>query len=760
MNVERASDWRSDLNHRGIELDLTVQGMSCAACAARIEKALLRMDGVEEAAVSFPLRTAWVQAASPAITLEKLADRVNQLGFQAMLNESAEDGIRRERSVLRWRLLAAILLTLPLLLGMLQHWTAFEPAYEQLPAWLLHPWLQLGLATVIQFVIGMPFYFGAYYALRGRSANMDVLVVLGTTAAYLYSHYLVFRYGLTGQSLAEHASLPLYFETSAVVITVVLLGKYIETSAAVKASDDSAGYGRLQAPYAVVERAGVQSEIRAEFVRKGDMVLVERDSIIPIDGLVRQGESSVEEALLTGESAPVPKQAGAMVWAGTLNGSGKLRIETTAAGHDTMLNRVQELVKQGHRSKSSLQTHVDKAAAWFVPLMLLLSLATLLLWGLLVDPGNWAKGVVCAIAVLLAACPCAIGLAAPISLIIASGRMAKRGIIAKDGKAVERLASVGTIILDKTGTLTEGKPRLAFTHAAEGGRAALIRLAASLEADSEHGLARAVKEAARRSGIVATDAEGLTYTSGRGVEGRIRGQHCVLGNASFVEEQGCRIASEIRAAAVGRERLGETVLYLARDKQCIGVLSFSDTVKRCSGRMIAAVRQLGVSPMIATGDHEAAAVSLARIVGITKVRASMLPESKLALVESIKKKGQGVAMVGDGWNDAPALAAADVGIAMGDGTEAALSAGHITLLFPRLMAIPEAIRMSRMTIRNIRQNLVFAFLYNAVIIPFAAIGLLEPWMAGTAMALSSVSVVGNAIRLKRQLERTEEIERE
>ncbi|MCR2805519.1 heavy metal translocating P-type ATPase [Paenibacillus soyae] len=740
----------------GLELDFTIQGMSCAACAARIEKALGRMDGVTEVAVSFPLRTAWVQVKEGAVSKEQLAEKVGTLGFTAKLNETAQTGLRRERAWLLIRLIASLLLTLPLLASMTEHLPALEGVHALLPELLFKPGLQLLLATIIQFVIGMPFYFGAYYAIRQRSANMDVLVVIGTTAAYLYSHYVVFRDGLESfLSGVSHGS-ALYFETSAVVMTAILLGKYIETAASLKAQHESLGFEQLRVQSAVVERAGQISELRTEFVREGDIVYVEPHGLIPVDGVIRFGESMADEALLTGESAAVAKRAGDTVWAGTRNGPGRLVVATGAAGHDTMLSRIQELVLQGQRAKSSLQSQVDAAASWFVPVMLAVSVATFLAWGLFADPGNWGHASLCAIAVLLAACPCALGLAAPISLVIASGRLAKRGIVAKEAGAVERLARVNVMLLDKTGTLTEGKPKVTYAGGGPAGRSYLLRLAAALEAESSHPLAVAIREEATRHGIIVPKAERLNDEAGGGVAGYINGGYAAIGNERFVRKLGTAGLEEVRSMAAKREALGETVLYAALQGKCIGIVAFADTLKKDAAAMTAELGRLGVRTVMATGDHAAPAGAVAQAIGIGDVHASMLPETKLSLVEKWKRDGKRVAMAGDGWNDAPALAASDVGIAMGNGTYGALNAGHITLLFSRLPAIPEAIRLSRLTIRNIRQNLVFALVYNAIIIPFAAIGLLQPWMAGTAMALSSVSVVTNAIRLKSRLERAKE----
>jgi len=758
MNEGRVHQLEQVNNNQVSESDLTidfaVQGMSCSACAARIEKAVSKMDGVQMTAVSFPLRTAWVQFKPEQLGAKQIAERVKQLGFEALLNETAKEGLHKEHRILKLRLIASALLTLPLLTGMMQHLPILRPMLDHLPAWVMLPWLQLLLATIIQFAIGLPFYFGAYHAVRERSANMDVLVVIGTTAAYLFSHYVVFQNDMFRpiSEVAAHAP-PLYFETSAVVITAVLLGKFIEVSASLRAQRGSDGFGKLQSQTAAVERAGEVIHIQTEFVRAGDIVIVQAGETIPVDGIVCGGQSATNEALLTGESLPIAKREGDQVWAGTWNESSQLRIRTKAAGHDTMLNRIQELVRQAQRSKSAIQRNVDAAASWFVPVMLLFAIATVMMWGLFLEPGNWGRAFICGIAVLLAACPCALGLAAPISLVIAASRLSKQGIITKEAGALERLASIQTIIFDKTGTLTEGKPHISASLALKGSRNALLRLAAAVEAESTHPLSKAIEQEAGMLGLIIPAASDHIFTPGGGVEAVVEEQRFAIGNASFAAERKWTMNGDVIAFAKQREDLGETVLYLAIEEQMAGAIAFSDKVKANAKETVKELKSLGVSSVLATGDHKAPALAAAKAVGISSVHASMLPESKVALVEQLKRRGKRVAMAGDGWNDAPALAAADVGLAMGEGTDAALSAGHMTLLFSRLHAIPEAIRISRLTIRNVRQNLTFAFLYNVIVIPFAAFGLLEPWMAGTAMALSSVSVVSNALRLSGQLHR-------
>ncbi|MUT67022.1 cation-translocating P-type ATPase [Paenibacillus sp. NEAU-GSW1] len=731
-------------------IDFSIQGMSCTACAARIEKAVGKMPGVKQVAVSFPARTAWIQYVPELVQPSQIADKIKHVGFVPSVPEQAQEGLDKERRTLLLRLIVSASLTLPLLAAMIQHLSWLSAI--SIPPILLNGWLQLGLASIIQFGIGMPFYFGAYQAIRSRSANMDVLVAVGTSAAYLYSHYIVMTAGRSGLSAHE---LPLYFETSAVVITAVLLGKYIEASATARAQSSSTGFGKLQNSTVTVERAGENLQIKTEFVRPGDYALVGPGETIPVDGVIADGETEIDESLLTGETLPMSKKIGDRVFAGTANGNGHLRIRTEAAGHATMLSRISELVRQAQRSKSDIQRLVDKVSGWFVPAMLLIAAATFMAWFVLIQPGDGEQAFRNGVAVVLVACPCALGLATPISLVIASGRLSKRGIVVKEASALERLAQIDTIMLDKTGTLTEGKPRISKLLAAGGNRNAMLRIAAAVEAQSSHPLAKAIVAEAERLGIVWPQAEHMVYTSGKGVDAIVEERPAGVGNAAWIRQQLRQPLPAFAAAfAEERERAGETVLYVLNDGNVAGALSFTDAIKPYSKQAIARLNEEHIAVLLATGDHQSPALDAAKQAGIGQVYASLLPEDKLELVKKLKAKGRRVAMAGDGWNDAPALAAADVGIAMGDGTEAALNAGHLTLLQPRMTAIPEAVMISRLTVRNVRQNLTFAFIYNALIIPAAACGLLEPWMAGTAMAMSSVSVVGNAIRLNGILRKT------
>ncbi|WP_338556104.1 heavy metal translocating P-type ATPase [Paenibacillus sp. KS-LC4] len=743
-------------SENSVTLQYAVGGMSCTACAARIEKAVGKMEGVQSVAVSYPARSAWVQFVPERMRSEEIMAKIGHIGFQASAAEHSKEQWEQERSALGLRLMISLLLTLPLLAGMTQHLPLLSGL--AIPTWLLNPWLQLVLATIVQFVIGLPFYIGAYHALRLRAANMDVLVAAGTSAAYLYSHYVVFSRLPTGDALATGHTLPLYFETSAVVISAVLLGKYLEMTAASRAQDEADGYSQLQVQSATVERSGEWVSVQTAFIREGEIVRIAPGETVPVDGVLTSGEADMDESLLTGESMPVIKRAGDLIWAGTTNVGTMQRIRATAAGHATLLSRISELLREAQRSKSAIQQQVDRVAAWFVPAMLALSAFTFMLWLVVLEPGNWHQAFRCGIAVVLAACPCALGLAAPISLVIASGRLAKLGIVLKQAGALERLARLNTLLLDKTGTLTEGAPQVSAVWAAPTQtRSVVLRLAAAAEAGSAHPLGLAIGREAGRVGLTPPRALNMVYLPGKGVQAVVEGRSIAVGNATFAKAEQWKVNAEASAAiayfCTEREKRGETLLYVAADGMLIGCISLADRVKPHSLAAVQQLQRYGLQVMLATGDHQIPAQNAARQAGIVQVYAGLLPEQKLELVEQLKRSGKRVGMAGDGWNDAPALAAADVGIAMGNGTEAALAAGHLTLLQPRMTAIVDALGISRLTVRNIKQNLLLAFLYNSSIVPIAAFGLLEPWMAGAAMALSSVSVVGNAMRMSYILRR-------
>ncbi|AJY77911.1 hypothetical protein VN24_21345 [Paenibacillus beijingensis] len=726
--------------------------MSCTACAARIERALGKMDGVRQVSVSYASRMAWIRFDPLLQQPARIVERIGQLGFRAVGTEGA--GVSFDEAArLQMRLIVSALFSLPLLWSMADHVPLL--GLLPMPPLFRNLWFQLAIASVIQFGIGMPFYIGAWNALRERTANMDVLVAVGTTAAYLYSHYMVFAFirESGGFRLTSGSHPAVYFETPAVVITALLLGKYMESRIAARALRETEGYGGLRSKEAVIVRAGSRRSVPLAEVRVGDHVMAEAGAKIPVDGVVLEGEAEADESLLTGESRPVRKRTGAEVWAGTVLIGGTLRIRTEAVQAGTMLDRIHGLLKRAQASKSTVQRRVDRISVIFVPAMLTLSVLTFAGNWLWFAPGETDRALLRSLAVLLAACPCALGLAAPISLVIASGRLARRGIVVKDAGALERLAHLDTLVLDKTGTLTEGKPNLSAVKPLAVSETALLRLAAAAESASPHPFAKAIVDAAASRGLVPPSSTGIRELPGYGITAQVEGRQIGIGSAKFMEDQQWTGLEALQLFARKHEDAGATVLYVAADGRCLGAFAFSDKVKDSSERAVAWLRKAGLDVHLATGDHKAPALAAAETAGIGSVHASMTPERKFALVESLKREGRVTAMAGDGWNDAPALAAADVGFALGSGARAALEAGHLTLLRPRLTGICQAIAISRLTLRNIRQNLAFALLYNMMIVPLAVCGLLQPWMAGGAMALSSLSVVCNALRLGRLIDR-------
>jgi len=735
-----------------IAIDLRIGGMHCTACAARIEKAVGRLPGVKQAAVSYASRSAWIVYEPSRIDVSDIGNVITRLGFQSS-SEQRPAFDRQERTMLLIRLILSALLTIPLLWPMAHHWEAFS--FIPVPSILMNRWVQLGLATLIQLVPAAPFYYGAYYALKQRAANMDVLVATGTTAAYLYSHYMVFR----GGSSVPEAHSALYFETSAVVITAVLLGKWIEAAAAGRASSELGSLGELQPAMAFVNRDGRREQVASALLQTGDEAIVEPGQPFPVDGLLLSDTAETDESLLTGESRLVAKQRGDRVYAGTVNVRNEARVYVKAAGSTTAVSRLHAMMREALASKTSVQRKVDVMAGIFVPVMIGLSIATFVISMIWWTKGDGEAAFIRSLAVLLAACPCALGLATPLSLAAASTASAKRGIVLKQADALETAAQLQAIVLDKTGTLTEGHAQVTAVHAETMHPAALLRLAAAAEEHATHPYAAAVRAAAS-SAAYAHNFEPSTrisnssnHTNGGSLV-EMNGHTIAVGGYDYAIKYNWRLTDLVRRFAAEHERKGETIWYVAVDSRCEGAIALADPLRADAREAISMLRKAGIRHIVlASGDREAAASAIASRVRIREVHASLRPEQKVALIHSLQQRYGSVAMVGDGWNDAPALAAADVGFAIGGGADAAMGAGQLALLHGRLTGVADTVRISRLTMRNVKQNLALAFLYNAAVIPSAALGQLQPWMAGTAMALSSLSVVGNALILRVQLRR-------
>lgn len=711
---------------------LAIGGMTCASCSARVERSLRKVAGVHAASVNLATEKAAVSV-DPAVPVEALIAAVQKAGYEAVDAsmpevDPAQEALAPHPLLPRWWPVAAsALLSLPLLAPMLAAPFGIH--------WSLPGYLQWALATPVQFWLGARFYRAGWRAARAGAGNMDLLVALGTSAAYGLSVYLL----LAAPGHMAH----LYFESSAVVITLVLLGKELEARAKFQAIEAIRALQALRPASALVRRGGADITVPLGQLRVGDVLVVRPGARLPADGVVIEGSSELDEALLTGESMPVARTVGSKVAGGAVNGDGLLLVRASAVGGDTVLARIIKLVEDAQAVKAPIQRLVDRVAAVFVPVVLLISAVTLLAWGWLT--GDWQQALLNAVAVQVIACPCALGLATPTSIMAGTGVAARHGILIKDAGALETAHALDVVVFDKTGTLTEGKPVLLEAAPADGIDAAeLIALAWSVQRHSDHPLARAVAQAGEKRGVLpaaSTDAQALP---GRGVQAVVDGATVYLGNQALMAELGI----EVEAAGA------QTASWLARaaagePAQLLGMLAFGDAVRPSAQAAVARLRALDIRCVMLTGDNAGGAAAVAAAVGIEDVHAGVLPGAKRDVIEALKRGGARVAMVGDGINDAPALAAADVGIAMAGGTDVAMHTAGITLMRPDPALVADAILISRRTWRKIGQNLGWAFVYNLIGIPLAAFGLLNPVLAGAAMAASSVSVVANALLLRR-----------
>ncbi|HEV2442834.1 MAG TPA: heavy metal translocating P-type ATPase [Steroidobacteraceae bacterium] len=717
---------------------LAISGMTCATCALRVERAIAAVPGVVRAEVNLASNRGSVEGAAGALRPADLIAAVRRAGYEAQLLTGDAEGdrkiavaeARRMESESR-RLAVAVVLSVPLLTPMF--------------GVMLPGWLQLTLATPVQFLIGARFYIGAWKALRARIGNMDLLVTLGTSAAYFYSLYLL---------LAGAAGTRLYFDSAAVVIALVTVGKWLEARARRSTTAQIKALMALRPERARVARGGGEIEIPANAVTVGDVVIVRPGERLPVDGRVVGGHSDVDESLLTGESLPVGKSVGDEVTGGSINGGGLLRIETTAIGGESTLSRIIVLIEGAQARKAPVQHLVDRVAGVFVPVVLAIAVAALLGWWLI--GGHFAAGLIAAVSVLVIACPCALGLATPTALMVGTGVAARAGILIRDAEALERAHRLDTLLLDKTGTLTEGKPVVTDVIANGISERELLELAAAAQVGSEHPLARAVLMRARELALGGEHPSSLPLEefqshAGMGLTARVAGRRLVIGNRRLMQRYGVRVADG-EPQAVRLETRGGTVMWVAEldpRPTWLGLIGVADPIKPEAAAAVRQLEEIGIETVLLTGDNERTAAAVAAQLGIRRVSAGVLPEEKAAEVRRLQGEGRQVGMAGDGVNDAPALAAADVGFAIGTGADVAVETAGVTLMRgdPRLLG--DAIAVSRATYRKIRQGLFWAFIYNVIGLPAAAFGLLSPVMAGAAMALSSVSVISNALLLRR-----------
>ncbi|KJL06587.1 MULTISPECIES: heavy metal translocating P-type ATPase [Priestia] len=726
--------------------EFAITGMTCAACSTRIEKGLNKLEGVTKASVNLALETASVEYSPSQIAPQDITQRVEKLGYGAKLKseEREEEQSYREKelSKQKGKFWFSFILSVPLLWAMVSHFTF--TSFIPLPHMLMNPWVQLALATPVQFVVGKQFYVGAFKALRNKSANMDVLVALGTSAAYFYSLYS----SLKSLGSSVHTA-QLYYETSAILITLILLGKLFEANAKGRSSEAIKKMMGLQAKTAVVVRDGAEVKIPVEEVQKGEVIFIKPGEKVPVDGEIIEGQSAIDESMLTGESVPVDKNIGDKVIGATLNKNGFLKIKATNVGKETALAQIIKVVEEAQGSKAPIQRLADYISGIFVPIVVGIALLTFFVWYIWIVPGEFALALEKLIAVLVIACPCALGLATPTSIMAGSGRAAEFGILFKGGEHLEATHKIDTILLDKTGTVTNGTPELTDVRIAQGYEEnELLQLVASAERLSEHPLAQALVAGIKNKGIEIQDPLSFEAIPGYGVKATVQERELLVGTRKLMNQHKVNIDAALEGMT-NLEREGKTVMLVGLDGKYAGMLAVADTIKMTSKEAVSRLKEMGLEVMMITGDNRQTAQAIAMQAGIDHVIAEVLPEGKAEEVKKLQQQGKKVAMVGDGINDAPALALADIGMAIGTGTDVAMEAADITLMRGDLMSIADAIEMSRKTISNIKQNLFWAMGYNTLGIPIAAVGLLAPWVAGAAMAFSSVSVVLNALRLQR-----------
>lgn len=740
--------------------ELAVTGMTCTNCANNIQRKLRKMDGVLEADVSYANEKALVKVAAGAVSRADLIAAIQQVGYGVVEGETDEEledaeAAAREADIQhqQHRLLVGVLFTLPLFglsmgrdFGLLGDWAN--------ASWV--NWLFLALATPVQFYVGWDYYVGAYKSLRGGSANMDVLVALGSSVAYFYSIAVMIGQLFGSHSLGHHV----YLETSATIITLIVLGKLLEARAKGRTSEAIKKLMGLRAKTARVVRDGVELDLPIAQVVKGDIVLIRPGEKIPVDGVVIDGRSVVDESMLTGESLPIEKSVGDELIGATLNKQGLLKMEATKVGKETALAQIIKLVEQAQGSKAPIQRLVDDVSAYFVPAVILLSLVTFAIWWFV--GGEFTPALLRLTAVLVIACPCAMGLATPTSIMVGVGKAAENGILFKNSTALEQAQKITAVVLDKTGTITEGRPAVTNLIVASDSplpAGELLTLAASAERGSEHPLGEAIVRHAQEQQLTLSEPTHFEAIAGHGISATINQKQVWLGNRRLMDKQGIAL-NGLEKEAEQLQNQAKTVMWLAVDQTAYALIGVADTIKETSAEAIAKLHQLGLTVVMMTGDNQATAQAIAQTVGIDRVFAEVLPGDKAEQVKKLQAEGFVVAMVGDGINDAPALAQANVGLAIGTGTDVAMETADVTLMRGDLRGVAQAIKLSKATMRNIRENLGWAFGYNVALIPIAA-GVLAPlvWMpsflqqlhpilAAGAMAFSSISVVSNALRLR------------
>ncbi|HHW5120469.1 heavy metal translocating P-type ATPase [Staphylococcus pseudintermedius] len=714
-----------------------ITGMTCAACSARIERVLQREAGIDQINVNLVMENGTVKYDPSQISIEEIYERVAKIGYEAFPMETKDETAKRKSDELKrqkGKFIISLILALPLLYTMFGHFSFL--GFIPVPELLMNGWFQFILATPIQFVLGWQFYVGAYKSLKSKSANMDVLVAMGTSAAYFYSLYLMLTH------LGHSGHVPLYFETSAVLITLILLGKYFEMRAKGHASDAISKLAALQVKDAEVERDGKIEMIAIDDVRVGDIVWVRSGQQIPLDGQVIEGSTTVNEAMLTGESMPVEKNIGDTVIGSTINQTNFIKLQVTHVGEDLVLNQIIKVVEEAQNDKPQIQRLADKISNIFVPTVVVLALLSFIVWFFVVTPFQFTAAFEIFIAVIVIACPCALGLATPTSIMVGSGRAAESGILFKTAEALEQAQHVDTIVFDKTGTITNGEPKVVHVYH-ETEESTIGAYVKSLEMQSEHPLSKALVDYYSDE-AVHTVSQYETH-AGSGISGVIDDNRVRIGSIRFVTNNDLTQEQQDRIHSLAEQ--GATVVGMTINETLVAIIGVRDDPKAEAKAVIETLNK-NYDLVMLSGDSKQTAQAIGRELGFTRVIAEVKPDEKSKVVTELQNEGKRVMMVGDGINDAPALMKSDIGVAMGSGSDIALESADIALVRNHLDGIAEALQLSRLTIKNIKQNLFFAFCYNLIGIPIAAAGFLAPWVAGTAMAFSSVSVVLNALRLK------------
>ncbi len=720
------------------QIQIPIQGMTCASCVNRIEKSIRKNPHVESVSVNLATELASVRFRDREV-IDEVVKAIRDVGYEVgdlsqkkTPSDIHEDKLK-ELNKEKMKVFISSILTLPLVVPMLTEMFGFQLN--------LNGWIQLALATPVQFWLGYKFYLNAYKAVRAGTGNMDLLVALGTSAAYGLSVYQL----LSPQNHSDHM-VHYYFESSAVIITLILLGKYLEIRAKAQTTSAIRALQELRPETAWLYKENQLIQVSVESLKLGDLVMIKPGEKISVDGEITEGESEVDESLITGESLPVLKGVSDKVTGGSMNGHGLLKVKITALGSETTLSRIIRMVENAQAAKAPIQKLVDKVSSIFVPIVIVIAVLTGVVWYVLT--GNLEQSLLNLVSVLIIACPCALGLATPTSLMVGTGVAAKNGILIKDAESLEVAHSLEVIAFDKTGTLTLGKPQLSSIQVFEKEKSEVLKIAMSLQQGSEHPLAKAILQSGKDNHLSVVEAEGIKALPGRGVEGAVGGIQYFLGSRKLMSDLRIHL-DQYKTEILMLEEKGHTVSYLSTSDKLLAMFSFVDTIKPEAYETLKSLKKLGIEPVMLTGDNQGSAHSVAQTLGITKVRAEVLPEDKSRIVKELRDGGKRVGMVGDGINDAPALAAADVGIAMATGTDVAMQSAGITLMRGNPLLIPSAIDISKRTYSKIKQNLFWAFIYNIIGIPLAAAGLLNPMIAGAAMAFSSVSVVTNALLLKR-----------